>query len=214
MVIRIFAFVWLCLCSLAAAAAPQGLPVPTVSYSADRIMETEGNTFTGRVYSSGGRERTEIDMQGMPSVMILRPDRQLGWMLMPAQRMYQELDFAKARQQAGTGPSDEVTITEEGADTVEGLATTKYKLLMKDGSAGGFIWFTADGIAVKMDLLSKDGGRKSRMTVTLRNLQVGDVDPQLFELPTGYTAMPSFPGMGAGKGAKGALSGLLGRGGR
>ncbi len=66
MLIRMFAFVWLCLCSLAASATPNGVPVPKAAYSA------------------GGKECTEIDMQGMQSVMILRPDRQLGWTLMPA----------------------------------------------------------------------------------------------------------------------------------
>ena len=211
MLIRIFAFAWLCLCSLTASAAGQALPVPAVAYSADRVIETEAGTFNGRVYASAGKERTEIEAGGMQSVMILRSDKELAWMLMPAQRMYQEMDFAQARQQAGSAPADEVTITEEGADTVEGLATTKYKLLMKDGSAGGFMWFTAEGIAVKMDLLTKEGGRKSRMTMTLRNLDLGEVDPQLFELPAGYKSMPSLPGFG-GKSGKGVLSSLPGFG--
>jgi hypothetical protein len=35
-------------------------------------------------------------------MMILRRDQQLGWMLMPAQRMYQKLDLARAQQQSGS----------------------------------------------------------------------------------------------------------------
>jgi hypothetical protein len=34
------------------------------------------------------------------------------------------------------------------------------------------------------------------MTVTLTNLQIGPQDPQLFELPSGYSAMPSMGNMG------------------
>lgn len=195
MLIRIFACTWAVLCSCAVGALGAGpLPVPTVAYCADRVIESSAGTFGGRVCASEGRERTETDFKGMKSVMIVRPDLQLGWMLMPTQKMYQELDLAKARQQAGGAPSDDVKITEVGAEDVEGQSTTKYKLLMKDGSAGGFMWFTAQGIAVKMDLLQKSGGKSERMTVTLKNLQVGPQDAATFEVPKDYSKMPSFGG--------------------
>jgi hypothetical protein len=197
MMTRLLVVAWLCLCTFASQSAPvTQLPTPTVAYSADRTMVTEAGTFTGKVHSSFGMERAEMTAGGMSSVMILRPDRNLAWMLMPTQRMYQEMEFAKARRQSGAGPTADVTITEAGSDLVEGQATTKYKLLMKDGSAGGFMWFTADGVAIKMDLLSKEGGRTSRMTVTLSNLEVGDQDAALFELPGDYSAMPGFKGLG------------------
>ena len=70
-----------------------GLPSPTVEYSADRIVETEAGTFSGKVYSAQGKERSETDMGGMQSVIILRRDKQLGWMLMPSHKMYQQLDL-------------------------------------------------------------------------------------------------------------------------
>lgn len=192
------------------------LPVPTVEYSADRLIESDAGTFNGKVYSARDRERTEMHMGDMKTVMILRRDKQIGWMLMPMQKMYQQMDFAKAAQQSGAAPDDQVEITVVGTESVEGFTATKYKMLMKDGSAGGFIWITEQGIPVKMDMLSKSGREKSRITMTLKNLTIGEQDPQLFELPEGYTAMPSF-GFGAGAGdarpgmkgmLKGALSGL------
>jgi hypothetical protein len=141
-------------------------------------------------------------MKGMTSVMILRRDKQAGYMLMPAQKMYMQMDFAKAQQQSGGGqPADAVDITEVGAETIEGQATKKYKLIMKDGSAGGFMWFTKDGIMVKMDAVVKSGRDKSRMTMTLKNIKVGSQDASLFEVPAGYNAMPSFGGMGVPGGA-------------
>ncbi len=112
-------------------------------------------------------------MQGMTSVMILRRDKQLGYMLMPAQKMYSQMDFQKAQQQSGAQPADQVEITEVGSDTIDGQATTKYKLIMKDGSAGGFMWFTKDGIMMKMDTVVKNGRNKSRMTITLKNVKIG-----------------------------------------
>lgn len=191
------------------------LPVPTVDYSADRIVETEAGTFDGKVYFAKDRERMETNAQGMQSVMILRRDQQLGWMLMPAQRMYQKLDLRRAQEQSGSKGSEQVTISEVGADSIEGHAATKYKMLMKDGSGGGFIWITQDGIPVKMDFLGKSGRDKTRMTVTLTNLTIGTQDPALFELPADYKAMPSFPGFGGQssgkKGLLGAAKGLFNR---
>jgi uncharacterized protein DUF4412 len=202
----------LCLVAFAASAHGAGLPVPTVEYSADRVMETDAGTFEGKVYAAKDKERSETSMRGMTSVMILRRDRQLGYMLMPAQKMYQQMDFAKAQQQSGGQAADQVDITEVGTETIEGQSTTKYKLIMKDGSAGGFMWFTKDGILMKMDTVVKNGRDKSRMTITLKNLQVGAQDASLFEVPAGYAAMPSFGGGMAGFGgaAGGAARGVFG----
>ena len=195
----------LCLVAFAATANGAGLPVPTVEYSADRVMETEAGTFEGKVYAAKDKERSETSLQGMTSVMILRRDKQLGYMLMPAQKMYQQMDFAKAQAQNGAQPADQVEITEVGSDTIEGQPTTKYKLIMKDGSAGGFMWFTKDGILMKMDTVVKNGRNKSRMTVTLKNLKIGSQDASLFEVPTGYNAMPSFGGGGFSGAARSAF---------
>jgi Domain of unknown function (DUF4412) len=204
----------LALCLAALAAAPSHgapLPVPTVSYSADRTIETEAGTMTGKVYATRGMARSETTMSGMTTVMILRHDKQLGYMLMPAQHMYQQLDFAQAQKQSGAQASDQVDITQVGSETVEGQSTTKYKMLMKDGSAGGFIWITSDGIPVKMDMLSKNGREKMRMTLTLTNLKIGAQDPQLFEVPADYKALPklggaAFGGYGGGAGAPAAAN--------
>jgi hypothetical protein len=201
---RIVVATALCFASLAApafAAAP--LPTPKVEYSADRVIESEAGTIEGKVYATKDKERTETSMRGMTSVMILRRDTQSGYMLMPAQKMYMQMDFAKAQAQSGGGQAaDAVEITEVGQETIEGQSTTKYKLIMKDGSAGGFMWFTKDGIMVKMDTVVKDGRNKSRMTMTLKNIKVGSQDASLFEVPAGYNAMPSMggmPGMGGNK---------------
>jgi hypothetical protein len=70
---------------------------------------------------------------------------------------------------------------------------------MKDGSAGGFIWITEQGVAIKMDMLTQEGGKKSRMTMTLTNLKIGPQDAQLFELPKGYNSMPSMGAFGANR---------------
>lgn len=177
------------------AALAEGLPVSKVEYSADRVIESERGAMTQKVNHAGLKERSETQMGGMQSVMILRGDKKTAYMLMPAQNMYMEMDFTKAREQSGATPGEAAEITKEGTETVEGLTTTKYKLVTADKKAAGFMWFTDDGIAVKMDLLSREGAKKSRMTMTLKNLKVGDQDESLFEVPAGYAKMPGMGNM-------------------
>lgn len=199
----------LCLTTAAGAAYADPLPVPTVEYSADRIIESEAGTFTGKVYSAKDKERSEIQTNGMQMVMILRKDKQLGYMLMPAQRMYQQLDFSTAQKQSGGPDTEGVEITKVGTESIEGHSATKYRMVLKDGTAGGFMWITDDGIPVKMDMLSKSGKDKSRTTVTLTNLKIGAQDPQLFEVPADYKALPRMPNLPGLGGLPGAAKGMI-----
>lgn len=192
------------------ASAQQRLPAPSVDYQAERVVESSAGTFAGRVYYSADKERTETEMGGFQNITIVRRDRNVVWTLMPAQRMLRESDLGAARDPASPPAGDDVRISVVGPETVEGVATTKYKLIAKDGGAGGFMWFSREGIAVKMDLLQKEDGKPARMTVTLRHLQVGPQDPQVFELPEGYSKMPGFKSM-FGSVTPDAIKSLFGR---
>jgi outer membrane lipoprotein-sorting protein len=199
MLTRMLALAALALAATAVqAAAP---PALTVEYAADRRIETADATLEGSVFAAPGRERTELRMGAISTVLILRTDRRIGWMLMPAQKMYNELNFAQAAQQSGAVPDDQVELEEVGEEAVSGLQTTKYKFVTRDKGAGGYLWYSAEGIPVKMDVVSKSGRDKSRMTVTLENIRIGSQDPALFEVPSGYSALPggkffSLPGLG------------------
>ncbi|MBH0206930.1 MAG: hypothetical protein HP495_00015 [Nitrospira sp.] len=97
---------------------------------------------------------------------------------------------------------DIVEQSEVGQETINGIKTMKSKIVAvkKDGSGkfGGFFWTTKEGITVKMDMLSKEGDRKMRMTSELTNLKIEKQDPALFEIPAGYTKndMGAMMGMG------------------
>lgn len=187
LLIRLAVMSWVLLYSAAEAAAP---PMLTVEYSAQRRIESDQGVIEGSVAAAPGMERSEMRMGPMSAVMIVRSDRKVGYMVMPAQRMYQELDFAQAAQQSGAVAQDQVELEVVGTETVSGLETTKYKFVSKDRSAGGFLWYSAEGIPVKMDVLSKNGREKSRMTVTLQDVRIGAQDRATFEVPAGYARMP------------------------
>jgi hypothetical protein len=129
---------------LPAAAAPE----LTVEYSADFTIETAEMVQTGKIYAAPGKERRESFVEGMTSVFIRRDDLGKTWMLMPAQRMYMEIKAGDESQagSAGTDPDDyEVEMTVVGPEELDGMMTTKYKVIMTasdGGKMGGFWWIT------------------------------------------------------------------------
>ena len=178
----------------ASVASALTLEAPTADYTADRVIESAQGNMSQKVYASGLKERMEMSMGGMQMVSILRRDKQVMWTLMPAQNMYMEMDLKKAMEQQPSGPEIGVEITEMGSETVDGIATTKYKMIMKDKSAGGFLWLTKENIPLKMDMLAKDGNDKHRVVMRLENLKIGGQDAALFEIPAGLSKMPSMGG--------------------
>ncbi|MCA1931323.1 DUF4412 domain-containing protein [Rheinheimera sp.] len=175
------------------------LPAAQAEYSADRIISGEMGEMRQKVFHSFGKERVEMQMEGMQTVMISRPDLGKFWNLMPMLGMYMEIDSAKAGQMSGQMP-DDMTIEKMGPDQVNGIATTKYKMLMKDKSAGGFIWLTAEHIPLQMDFISKEGGEKTRVKMTMSNLTLSKQDAALFELPQGLNPMPNMNSLMGGRG--------------
>lgn len=174
-------------------------PDARVDYSADSTMETEGGmTMQSRLYHTANKERMEMGgSDGM--TMIIRKDKKVMWQLMGDMYMEMPLDASNA---SGMDAFDIVEQVEVGQETINGIKTTKSKIVAvkKDGSGkfGGFFWTTKDGITVKMDMLSKEGDKKMRVTSELTNLKIEKQDPALFEIPAGYTKndMGAMMGMG------------------
>jgi hypothetical protein len=163
----------------------ESLPVSHTAYSAIKQIESAEGAITQLIFHSFGKERIEMQMDNMPMVMINRPDKHLAWHVIPMLKMYLEMDLTTANQLSGELP-EEVTIELVGRELVDNINTAKYKLLMKDKSAGGFIWLTADNIPIKMDFINKEAGEKQRITMSLSHLTLAPQDPTLFELPQGY----------------------------
>lgn len=181
---------------------------PSVSYSADYVMETADMAQTGRIYVAPGKERREMKMEGMTMINIRRDDLGKLWMLMPDEQMYMEMRMGtkNPNQTMSENPGDyAIEMTEVGPETLNGVETIKQKVIMtsQDGSKmGGFWWTTAEGICVKMDMLAVEEGDKMRLKQELRNIVMGPPDPSLFEIPPGYMNMS----MGLGQSAPALLS--------
>ena len=166
---------------------------PEVDYSADEVIIAEGAEIVSKVYYSPKKLRKEEDFGGSPNITIVRHDLGLLWVVIPEDRQYIESTIKKVQEMAGDVPGqddeDKVDITEVGQEDVNGVVTTKSKVVITD-TAGetseGFAWRTADGIIVRME--------SQMMTQELKNLKVEPQGPELFELPDGYEKIP-MPGM-------------------
>jgi hypothetical protein len=189
---------------------------PQAEYSADRVMQTESATIEQHVYYTPTKERTEMQSSGKNSeqqmpIQILRKDTKVMWQLMPSQKMYMEYSLDRpapktARKDPGDMAKWDFEESVVGEEVMEGVNVTKYKTIATsaDGKKfGGFSWRTKEGIQVKLDLLYKEGEEKHRMTTELHNLKIGPQDPQLFEIPPGYTKLDMAGMMGGVMGGKG-----------
>lgn len=187
---KLLRYAWLLACVLCVPLTINAAPPPEVQvdYSADSTMETEGGmTMKSRIYHKPDMDRMEMGgSDGMTS--IIRKDKKVIWQLMGD--MYMELPMTDSNA-SGTDAFEIVEQSEVGQETINGIKTTKSKVVAvkKDGSGkfGGFFWTTKEGITVKMDMLSKEGDKKMRMTSELTNLKLEKQDPALFEIPVGYT---------------------------
>ncbi|MEQ1580932.1 MAG: DUF4412 domain-containing protein [Steroidobacteraceae bacterium] len=171
-------------------------PIPLkVEYSADYVLETADGAMRGRLNGAPGLERREDLVEGSTMVSIRRDDKKVMWMLMPSERMYMEMKFGQMEGGKSRAPSPEeykTEFTEAGREEVNGMMTTKSKVIMTgaDGSKmGGFWWTTDDGLLVKMDVISVAKGEKIRMKRELTNVKIGPQPKDLFEIPAGYQSM-------------------------
>jgi len=173
---------------------------PQVEYSADSVLETAEVSMKGHVNYTPTRERREMVMGsgGDKMIMITRHDKKVAWTLMPSEKMYMEVSLAQASANAKDDTSKyKIEQTVIGPETVNGVSTTKSKIIMtgpKGEKMGGFMWTTKENIVVKMDAIAIDKKQKHRYKTELTNLKIGKQDPKLFEVPAGYQKM-SIPGM-------------------
>lgn len=179
---------------------------PAVEYSADQHMSAEGYQTMAKVFHA--HQKLRMEMQG--SVNITRMDKKVIWILMPQMSSYQEHSLSDPRFGAKTPDAGggNVEMTPLGKETVNGVETTKNKVVSTDPQGHkveGTMWISKEGIMVKGIFTDPSQGNKP-VTIDLKNLKIAKQDPGLFEIPKGYKKMAGF-GMGgmmpagAGQGA-------------
>lgn len=178
--------------TVAAAVQAAGPPPPKVEYAADSMLESAEMSMKGKVNFTPTRERREmvVGSGGDKMIMIVRHDKKVSWTLMPAEKMYMEMGLSQAGPGQPPDPSQyQIEQTVIGPETVNGVSTTKSKIIMTGPNGekmGGFMWMTKENIMMKMDAIAIDANQKHRFKTELTNLKIGKQDPKLFEIPPGY----------------------------
>ncbi len=165
------------------------------SYSATRSLQSDQGTFSMKEYAEPGKMRLEITQAGQTLVFINREDLNVAWQLFLSQRFYTEISLDQFADQTG----DDVNVLEYskvGTETISGLVTDKYRIVAEDsdGNRGeGFYWVSRSGILVQAEVVIKDGQVERSFLMTLKDIMEGDQPDSLFEVPAGFTQLPSIP---------------------
>ncbi len=169
------------------------MPQPKVEFSADSTMESQGMVMTAKIHHAANKERMEMNLgDGKRSTMIMRMDKGVSWMLMPEQQMYMEMSMAEGKKKSQDYRDCSVQQKPAGAETVNGVRTSRYKVVMScpdETTFDGTMWVTKENIVMKLDTVAKGGDGSVGVKMELKNLKIARQDPKLFEVPAGYQKM-------------------------
>ncbi|MBK1669269.1 hypothetical protein CKO28_14625 [Rhodovibrio sodomensis] len=175
-------------------AAAETVPGPQTSYKAVELVEVKGGrSMRATVYRDGLRERREMQTQGQTVTIITRPADQELFMLMPGMNAAMKMNYERAMRDLDSGDLQGFDAEPVGEETVNGLATTKYRIAGDNGHGttfDGYAWVTDDGIRVKLaGTVSFSDGSSSPIRITLTEVARGDQPNHLFTLPEGTRVM-------------------------
>jgi Domain of unknown function (DUF4412) len=175
--------------AIALAAGPKAF-----QFSADMATTAHGQTMTGKMFVNTGKIRMEMNAGGQTMATIVRQDKGVSWVLMPAQKMYMEMPLRqKAEQVSPFDAKADYKYTLIGPDKVDGHPCKKYSYeATVDGkTVKGFHWLATD----LKDLPIKWSDEAGISVTELKNAKLGPSDDALFELPAGYSKMAMPGGM-------------------
>lgn len=158
-------------------------------FSAKMITKAGGQEMHGKVFMKGEKMRTEVQAGGQTSIHIVRPDKKLVWVLMPAQKTYMEMPITGEAQQKTltTLVKDKAKLKLIGTETVNGFACDKYETTIsrKGGlTSKHYVWI-AKKLGMPIKMMSEDGSQ----LMEYRDIKVGNVAASRFEPPKGYKKM-------------------------
>jgi len=165
-------------------------------FTADMLLKQAGETVTGKVYVKGDKTRQEYIQRGAKQVMIFRFDKDIIWLLMPAEKAYMEMS---GRGGAASDPTLDRKIKDMavkkylGKEKVSGYYTCeKYQYIYHDTSQGTLTqWFSKK---LNYPIKSEYKSPSVYMFTEYKNIKEGKVADALFEVPGGYAKM-TMPGM-------------------
>jgi len=186
---------------LLASAALLGSPCPAVAatsanilqlrveYTATSLIGTDEGTTPGRLWRTRWAVRHEGKQHGRALTVIARLDRNLVWLVMAEPRFAIETDLSALDLPLdalnGGGGMREIR---EGRERVNELDTLRIRVERNTGSGSrfaGHVWATDQGVIARLAGDGESRGRRGRTLMNFRDVQIGLLDPGLFEAPRG-----------------------------
>jgi hypothetical protein len=160
-----------------------------VDYTATSLIGTGERTVPGRLWRTRSALRHEGKQHGRSLTVIARLDRNLCWLVMADPRLAIETDLSALDLPLDVlnGGGDMRQIR-EGRERANGLDTTR---ILVERTAGpgtrftGHVWATDQGVIARLSGEGENRGRRGRALINFVDVQVGPVDPGLFDAPRG-----------------------------
>jgi outer membrane lipoprotein-sorting protein len=185
--------------------------------SADMTTKARGQTITGKLYMKGNKLRQDITNPQMKMTTLVRGDKNVVWMIQPAQKSYMEMKTPPGSVNVGKtmqiddlvnklGGKNAVTQKLVGKETVNGYPCEKYVITQKQPRPGApretaTVWLSKKlGIPVRIKIAGQ-----MPTEINFTNIRQGGVSDSIFELPKGFKKMqvPAMnPGMGGMQGGR------------
>jgi hypothetical protein len=173
----------------ALAAASASILQLRVDYTATSLTGTDERAAPGRLWRTRSALRHEGRQHGRPLTVIARLDRNLCWLVMAEPRIAVETDLSALDLPLdvlnGNGGMRQVS---EARERVNGLDTMRIRVERNTGSGSrftGHVWATDQGVIARLAGEGESRGRRGRTLMNFRDVQIGALDPGLFEAPRG-----------------------------
>ncbi len=172
---------------VAVAAASRNLLELRVEYTARSSIANGEHTVSGRLWRSPRALRHEVDPPDRPVTVIARLDRSLCWVAMADAGITIETDLSAL----GVPPEvlrggGDMRQVRERREPANGLDTSRIRV-ERNARWGsrftGHVWATDQGIIARIAGDGENGGHRGRMLMNFRDVQIGPLDPGLFEAP-------------------------------
>ena len=175
--------------SWAAAATSRNLLQLRVDYTATSLIGTEERTMPGRLWRTPWALRHEGKQHGRSLTVIARLDRSLFWLVMADPRLAIETDLSALELPLDVlGGGGDMRQIREGRERANGLDTTRIRVERNAASGSNFtgrVWAIDQGVIARVAGEGESRGRRGRTLMNFDDVQVGPLDPGLFEVPRG-----------------------------
>jgi hypothetical protein len=172
------------------AAGAAELPGPTADFSGTMVITyPPSKPLSIRIDYTAQRIRREMFAFGTKFIFIVDRTRNKTIVLFPQLKRYAIRPLRPGEHDTVRRLARDATLEKIGPDTVDGVETVKYRLAgksLRGRRFSGFLWLTRQNIMIRMEGETTVKDKKRRLTIVMRDLRVGPVDPAVFAIPPGY----------------------------